>query len=144
MTGGVVCVLGKTGRNFGAGMSGGIAYVYDPDGTFEQRVNPAQVDVFAVSKDEAEGAEKSWGEPQQRGLSVENNGMGDPLYHDAERLRVLVERHQLHTGSRLAKSLLEDWDAALSKFKKVMPRDYARALKALEDEREQAAMEAAE
>jgi glutamate synthase (NADPH/NADH) large chain len=55
-----------------------------------------------------------------------------------------VERHQLHTGSRLAKSLLEDWDAALSKFKKVMPRDYARALKALEDEREQAAMEAAE
>ena len=144
MTGGVVCVLGKTGRNFGAGMSGGIAYVYDPDGTFEQRVNPAQVDVFAVSKDEAEGAEKSWGKPQQRGLSVENNGMGDPLYHDAERLRVLVERHQLHTGSRLAKSLLEDWDAALSKFKKVMPRDYARALKALEDEREQAAMEAAE
>ena len=144
MTGGVVCVLGKTGRNFGAGMSGGIAYVYDPDGTFEQRVNPAQVDVVSVSKDEAEGAEKSWGKPQQRGLSVENNGMGDPLYHDAERLRILVERHQLHTGSKLAASLLEDWDAALAKFKKVMPRDYAKALKALEDEREHSAMEAAE
>ena len=69
--------------------------------------------------------------------------MGDPLYHDAERLRILVERHQLHTGSKLAASLLDDWDAALPKFKKVMPRDYQRALKALEDEREQAAMEAA-
>ena len=143
MTGGVVCVLGKTGRNFGAGMSGGIAYVYDPDGDFDKLVNHAQVDLLPVSTDD-EGAENSWGRPQQRAVSVDNPGMGDPLYHDAERLKVLVERHYLHTGSARAKALLDDWGNALGKFKKVMPRDYARALKALEAEREQAAMEAAE
>ena len=70
--------------------------------------------------------------------------MGDPLYHDAARLRVLVERHQLHTGSTRAEALLADWDTALRQFKKVMPRDYETALKALEAEREEAAMEAAE
>lgn len=144
MTGGVVCVLGPTGRNFAAGMSGGIAYVYDPERRFEKLCNPAQVDVLDVQPGDGEGAEKSWGTPQQRPVSVENNGMGDPLYHDAERLRVLVERHLLHTGSAQAKALLDDWTNELKNFRKVMPRDYARALKALEDEREQAAMEAAE
>jgi glutamate synthase (NADPH/NADH) large chain len=144
MTGGVVCVLGATGRNFAAGMSGGIAYVYDPERRFEKLCNHAQVDVIDVQPGDGEGAEKSWGTPQQRPVSVENNGMGDPLYHDAERLRVLVERHLLHTGSAQAKALLDDWTNELKNFRKVMPRDYARALKALEDEREQAAMEAAE
>ena len=70
--------------------------------------------------------------------------MGDPLYHDAERLRILVERHKLHTGSKRAAELLEDWDKALSQFVKVMPKDYARALKQLEAEREEAASMAAE
>jgi glutamate synthase (NADPH/NADH) large chain len=70
--------------------------------------------------------------------------MGDPLYHDAVRLKILVERHQLHTGSAKAKALLENWAEELKNFRKVMPRDYAKALKALEDERENAAMEAAE
>ena len=70
--------------------------------------------------------------------------MGDPLYHDAERVKVLVERHLLHTGSARAKALLDNWASELKNFRKVMPRDYARALKALEEEREQAAMEAAE
>ena len=144
MTGGVVCVLGPTGRNFAAGMSGGVAYVYDPDGTFEKLCNPAQVDVLDVRPGDGEGAEKSWGKPQQRAISVDNPGMGDPLYHDAERLKVLVERHLLHTGSAKAKALLDDWAGELKHFRKVMPRDYAKALKALEDEREAAAMEAAE
>ena len=70
--------------------------------------------------------------------------MGDPLYHDAERLKILVERHLLHTGSAKAQRLLDNWAEELGNFRKVMPRDYQRALKALEDEREQAAMEAAE
>ncbi len=144
MTGGVVCVLGPTGRNFAAGMSGGVAYVYDPDRRFEQLCNPAQVDVLDVRTGDGEGAEKSWGKPQQRPVSVDNAGMGDPLYHDAERLKVLVERHLLHTGSARAQALLDDWASELKHFRKVIPRDYARALRALEDEREQAAMEAAE
>ncbi|MFK4004490.1 glutamate synthase large subunit [Qipengyuania sp. NPDC077563] len=144
MTGGVVCVLGKTGRNVAAGMSGGIAYVYDPDGAFDRLVNHAQVDILDVAPGDGEGAERSWGTPQQRAVSVDNPGMGDPLYHDAERLKVLVERHHLHTGSARAKALLNDWANELKNFRKVMPRDYAKALKALEEEREDAAMEAAE
>ena len=144
MTGGVVCVLGATGRNFAAGMSGGIAYVYDPKRRFENLCNPAQVDVLDVRSGDGDGADKSWGAPQQRPVTVENAGMGDPLYHDAERLKILVERHHLHTGSAKAKKLLDNWSAELGNFRKVMPRDYQRALKALEDEREQAAMEAAE
>ena len=142
MTGGVVCVLGKTGRNFAAGMSGGIAYVYDPDGTFAGLCNPAQVDLLPISPQP--DAEEGTGRPQQRAVSVTDYGMGDMLRHDAERLRILVERHKLHTGSARAAALLEDWDAALGKFVKVMPRDYARALQQLEAEREEAASVAAE
>jgi glutamate synthase (NADPH/NADH) large chain len=142
MTGGVVVVLGRTGRNFAAGMSGGVAYVYDPDGNFESLVNHAQVDLEQVSGER--DAEEGTGRPQQRGNSVHDFGMGDMLRHDAERLRILVERHQLHTGSAVAGELLEDWNAALSRFVKVMPRDYKRALEALEAEREEAASVAAE
>ncbi len=123
MTGGVVAVLGKTGRNFAAGMSGGVAYVYDEDGTFADRCNKAMVALQPV-KAGGEGDNA----PQQRAPSVENNGMGDMLGFDAERLRILIERHQLHTGSARAKALLADWDKALGKFVKVMPTDYARAL----------------
>jgi glutamate synthase (NADPH/NADH) large chain len=61
--------------------------------------------------------------------------MGDMLRHDAERLKILLQRHQLHTGSAQAKALLDDWSNALSKFVKVMPRDYRRALQQLEAER---------
>ncbi len=142
MTGGVVVVLGKTGRNFAAGMSGGIAYVYDPDGAFKDLVNPAQVDLLAVSGEP--DAEEGTGRPSQRPRSVHDFGMGDMLRHDAERLRILVERHQLHTGSKLAGELLADWDAALTRFVKVMPRDYATALRKLEAERHEAASVAAE
>ena len=142
MTGGVVCVLGGTGRNFAAGMSGGIAYVYDEQGDFKDRCNPAQVDLQTI--DPAPSSEEGTGHPQQRSTSVTDFGMGDPLYHDAERLRILVERHKLHTGSARAAALLDDWDNALTKFVKVMPRDYAGALKQLEAERNAAASVAAE
>ncbi len=142
MTGGVVVVLGKTGRNFAAGMSGGVAYVYDPEGRFPALCNAAMVDVLPVSaeRDEEDGT----GRPQQRGVDVTDFGMGDMLRHDAERLRVLVERHHLHTGSKHARALLDNWAEALPRFVKVMPRDYARALRQLEAERTAAASVAAE
>ncbi len=142
MTGGVVAVLGKTGRNFAAGMSGGIAYVYDEAGNFGQLCNPAMVDLLPVAaeRDEDEGA----GRPQQRTHGVHDAGMGDMLRHDAERLRILLERHHLHTGSKRARALLDDWTGSLNKFVKVMPRDYARALQQLEAERIEAASVAAE
>ncbi len=142
MTGGVVVVLGETGRNFAAGMSGGIAYVYDPEGKFENLVNPAQVDLMPISA--GPDADEGTGRPHQRPSSVNDFGMGDMLRHDAERLKILVERHKLHTGSARAAHLLDNWDEALGAFVKVMPRDYARALKALEAEREEAASVAAE
>jgi glutamate synthase (NADPH/NADH) large chain len=142
MTGGVVCVLGRTGRNFAAGMSGGVAYVYDEDGSFAKMCNTAQVGLSEVSaaRDEDDGT----GRPLQRPRSVDDMGMGDMLRHDAERLRVLVERHKLHTGSIRAAALLDDWDASLARFVKVMPADYQRALEQLEAEREEAASVAAE
>jgi glutamate synthase (NADPH/NADH) large chain len=142
MTGGVVAVLGMTGRNFAAGMSGGIAYVYDEDGSFVDRCNGAQVDLLPV--DPAPSADEGTGRPQQRPSHIGDFGMGDMLRHDAERLRILVERHKLHTGSARAAQLLDNWDAALGKFVKVMPRDYARALQQLEAERTAAASVAAE
>jgi glutamate synthase (NADPH/NADH) large chain len=142
MTGGVVVVLGKTGRNFAAGMSGGVAYVYDPDGVFDQLVNHTQVDLLPISAEP--DADEGTGRPTQRPRSVHDFGMGDMLRHDAERLKILLERHQLHTGSSKAGELLDNWGQSLSQFVKVMPRDYARALKALEEEREEAASVAAE
>ncbi|MBW8754780.1 MAG: glutamate synthase subunit alpha, partial [Sphingomonadales bacterium] len=142
MTGGTVVVLGKTGRNFAAGMSGGVAYVYNPDTLFMDLCNPSMVDVLPISRerDEDDGA----GRPQQRTNGVHDAGMGDMLRHDADRLRVLLERHHLHTGSKRARALLDDFDNAVGHFVKVMPRDYARALRQLEAERLEAASVAAE
>jgi glutamate synthase (NADPH/NADH) large chain len=142
MTGGVVLVLGRTGRNFAAGMSGGVAYVYDERGEFAQLCNPAQVDLLRIApeRDEEDGA----GRPQQRTNGVANAGMGDMLRHDAERIRVLLERHHLHTGSKRARALLDDFGMALTRFIKVMPRDYAKALQQMETERLAAAAVAAE
>ncbi|MEY4500363.1 MAG: glutamate synthase large subunit [Pseudomonadota bacterium] len=143
MTGGVVAVLGRTGRNFAAGMSGGVAYVYDEDGLFRERCNLAMVDVAAVSRahdDDDDGA----GRPSQRAVSVHDYGMGDMLRHDEERLRILLERHHLYTGSKQARALLDNWDAACARFVKVMPRDYAKALQQLATERADADTVAAE
>jgi len=130
MTGGVVVVLGKTGRNFAAGMSGGVAYVFDEDGSFEKRCNLSMVKLEKISAgDGGDHADLHSSEfPRQRSVSVADAGMGDLLRFDAERLRILVERHLLHTGSPRAKQLLDNWGSALSKFVKVMPSDYAKAL----------------
>ncbi|MFN4113656.1 MAG: glutamate synthase large subunit [Sphingomonadaceae bacterium] len=142
MTGGVVVVLGATGRNFAAGMSGGIAYVYDPEGRFSALCNTAQVDLAPVSP--GPDPEEGTGRPRQRATSINDFGMGDMLRHDAERLRILIERHKLHTGSQRASELLDNWGEALGNFVKVMPRDYANALRTLEAERLEAESVAAE
>ena len=133
MTGGVVVVLGDTGRNFAAGMSGGIAYVYDPAQKFTDMCNHAMVGLEAITPADPANAD-DLDRPRQRSVSAENSGMGDMLRFDAERLRILVERHLLLTGSQRARDLLEDWDHALTRFVKVMPRDYLRALNDLKAE----------
>jgi glutamate synthase (NADPH/NADH) large chain len=107
-------------------MSGGIAYVYDPKARFGDLCNPSMVDLEPVGAPSAD--RDAPGRPHQRAVSAEDNGMGDVLRFDAERLRILVERHLLHTGSARARELLDDWDNALKSFIKVMPRDYKRAL----------------
>ena len=99
MTGGRVAVLGKTGRNFAAGMSGGIAYVYDEDGTFASLCNKEMVDL----------------KPLHRNSIPE--------------LRSMLEKHFTYTGSTVARQLLDNWDDAFKKFVRVMPRDFARSLR---------------
>jgi glutamate synthase domain-containing protein 2/glutamate synthase domain-containing protein 3 len=143
MTGGVVAVLGDTGRNFAAGMSGGVAYVYDPRRRFESLCNMTGVELEPIlppDRDAADDPER----PRQRAVSVEDSGMGDLLRFDAERLRVLVERHLLYTGSARARELLDNWDSALSFFVKVMPLDFRRALVELRAERQAAKAAAAD
>ncbi|WP_256728345.1 glutamate synthase-related protein, partial [Burkholderia pseudomallei] len=115
MTGGTVVVLGETGRNFAAGMSGGIAYVYDADGTFAAKCNKSMVALDPVLQ------------------QAEQERTVDPaLWHagttDEALLKGLVERHFQFTGSPRAKSLLENWDAARRQFVKVFPHEYKRAL----------------
>ncbi|MGC6535238.1 MAG: glutamate synthase large subunit [Parvibaculales bacterium] len=118
MTGGCVVVLGKTGRNFAAGMSGGIAYVLDDDGSFESRCNMAMVDLEPVTGD-ANAALDSL--------------KGDMRTDDAARLKRLLENHARYTNSKRAQEILADWDAYLPKFTKVMPTEFRRALNELAD-----------
>ncbi len=122
MTGGTVVVLGATGRNFAAGMSGGIAYVYDGDGTFASRCNPAMVELGPVET-EVEQARV------ERELVASGKGR---LRHagraDEALLRELIERHLRFTGSTVAHALLDGWEAARTKFVKVFPHEYKRAL----------------
>jgi glutamate synthase (NADPH/NADH) large chain len=73
--------------------------------------------------------------PRQRSVSVSDAGMGDLLRFDAERLRILIERHLLYTGSARARALLDNWEETLSRFVKVMPLDYAKALAGMAAER---------
>ena len=143
MTGGVVVVLGATGRNFAAGMSGGLAYVHDPDGSFRSRCNLSMVELSNLDPAPAADPDDPR-RPMQRSPSVGDAGLGDMLRFDRERLRILLERHLLHTGSARARALLEDWEATLSAFVKVMPKDYRRALLDLEAERLAAGAVAAE
>ncbi|HEX4113380.1 MAG TPA: glutamate synthase-related protein, partial [Stellaceae bacterium] len=145
MTGGVVVVLGETGRNFAAGMSGGIAYVYDPNRRFDRLANKAMADLEWVKATEPDaGHVEDHERPRQRAASVEDSGMGDPLRFDAERLRILIERHHLYTGSARARALLDDWDKAVTQFVKIVPKDYRRALNDMRAEREAAKATAAE
>jgi glutamate synthase (NADPH) large chain len=127
MTGGIVVVLGRTGRNFAAGMSGGIAYVLDEDDTFEQRCNLAMVELEPIAAED-EALEHL----AHQGGDLESHGRvdvsGDMTRFDAIRLRGLIEAHHGYTGSEVARRLLADWDAWLPRFKKVMPVDYRRAL----------------
>ena len=101
MTGGHVVILGPTGRNFGAGMSGGIAFVFDPDQSFEGKFNNSMADLFSVVPDSQDDLE----------------------------LTQIIKTHVKYTGSEVGKALLIDWDNAVKKFKKVLPRDYARVIK---------------
>ena len=142
MTGGVVVVLGDTGRNFAAGMSGGIAYVYDPHGRFAPLCNTAMVDLSPAPMGATSDRDEN--RPLPRSPDVDNAGMGDPLSFDAARLRILIERHHRHTGSRRAAALLADWEVTLAAFVKVTPRDYRRALLELAAERNTATAVAAE
>jgi len=123
-------------------MSGGVAYVYDPLRRFEPLCNKAMADLEPIDSTPDEGDDAL--RPSQRALSVENAGMGDLLRFDAERLRILIERHHLHTGSRRAAEILENWEQVLPSFVKVMPRDYRRALTDMARERAAAAAVAAE
>ncbi|MGD8309455.1 MAG: glutamate synthase subunit alpha, partial [Chromatiales bacterium] len=127
MTGGVVVCLGATGRNFAAGMSGGVAYVLDEDNGFERRCNLAMVELEPI-KEEDEALERL----DHQGGDLETHGRVDVSHDmtrfDAIRLRQLIERHMHYTDSLVAKRILDDWDAYLPKFVKVMPVDYRRAL----------------
>jgi len=100
MTGGRVVVLGETGRNFAAGMSGGIAYVHDPHGTFAQKVNLEKVELESLDAED-----RRW-------------------------LAEIVARHLTETGSAVAERLAGSWESAVEQFAKVMPRDYRRVLEA--------------
>lgn len=115
MTGGTVVVLGQTGRNFAAGMSGGVAYVYDEDGRFADRCNTAMVSLDKVLSD-----------------SEQRDTIDQGIWHqgmtDEQQLRRLIEDHHRWTGSVRARELLDHWASARAKFVKVFPNEYRRAL----------------
>ncbi|MDO8299667.1 glutamate synthase-related protein [Lacisediminimonas sp.] len=134
MTGGTVVVLGSTGRNFAAGMSGGIAYVYDPDGDFALKCNTAMValePVLAAAEQDAKLPRAAW-------HSVIRDG---EVQHDEAILRGLIERHFKYTGSTRARALLDDWTNARAKFVKIFPTEYKRALLELDAARTKAESE---
>ncbi|WP_185984965.1 glutamate synthase large subunit [Aureimonas mangrovi] len=131
MTGGVVVILGQTGRNFAAGMSGGVAYVYDEAGDFAERCNMAMVELEPVPEEDEllEKRYHSGGDVQHKGrVDVTSNMTGQ----DDERLRQLISDHHEYTGSTLARRMLDDWEHHRPKFVKVMPVEYRRALQEME------------
>jgi glutamate synthase (NADPH/NADH) large chain len=142
MTGGVVIVLGKTGRNFAAGMSGGIAYVLDEDGTFPARCNMAMVELEPVPDEEDNNA-RFYGHAGDLDGHGRVEVMSDMSRFDARRLYLFIARHARFAGSRRAAHILENWSTYLPKFRKVMPLEYRRALKEMAKD-QAAAMQAAE
>jgi glutamate synthase (NADPH) large chain len=130
MTGGIVVVLGKTGRNFAAGMSGGVAYVLDEAGDFPKLCNMAMVELEPVLSEEMinQNTYHHTGDLEAHGrVDVFEN----LLESDVERLHILISRHAKLAGSRRAADILANWKAYLPKFRKVMPVEYRRALKEL-------------
>ncbi|MBK1704795.1 glutamate synthase large subunit [Halochromatium glycolicum] len=127
MTGGVMVCLGPTGRNFAAGMSGGIAYVLDADGTFAEHCNQAMVELEPIAAEDAalEALDHQGGDLETHGFVDVSHDM---TRFDALRLRQLIERHLHFTRSEVAQRILADWPAMLQQFVKVMPVDYKRAL----------------
>ena len=142
MTGGTVVVLGETGRNFAAGMSGGIAYVLDTTGTFESRCNMAQVALEAIAS-ESDALE----ELDHQGPDLETHGRVDIKHtlsqDDQQILRSLIARHVHYTNSAIGKRIMANWDQYVGQFVKVMPVDYRRALADREAEQDAAAKETA-
>jgi glutamate synthase (NADPH) large chain len=130
MTGGVVVVLGRTGRNFGAGMSGGIAYVLDEDGTFATRCNLAMIELEPMP-----GEEDINSRVFHHARDLEAHGlidvMSDLSRFDAHRLHHLIARQARFTGSSVAAKILADWKAFYPRFRKIMPVEYRRALNEL-------------
>ncbi len=135
MTGGCVLVIGNTGRNFAAGMSGGVAYVLDEDKTFEKRCNLSMVDLQPVPEEEEllEKHQHHGGDLEHHGLVDITSGMDK---HDATRIHELLARHVKYTDSSKAKTILANWAHYLPLFVKVMPVEYARALAELEKAQE--------
>jgi glutamate synthase (NADPH/NADH) large chain len=130
MTGGIVVVLGKTGRNFAAGMSGGVAYVLDEAGDFQKLCNMAMVELEPVLSEEMINQNT-----YHHAGDLEAHGRVDVfanlLESDIERLHILITRHAKLTGSRRAADILANWKSYMLKFRKVMPVEYRRALKEL-------------
>ncbi|MFA5370667.1 MAG: glutamate synthase-related protein [Sideroxydans sp.] len=132
MTGGLVVVLGQTGRNFAAGMSGGVAYVLDEDGTFPQRCNMSMVQLEGVPE---EVSASETGEVDSKGRVHFNHlNRADELV-----LRGKIEKHLRYTGSTRAKQILDNWASYLPKFVKVMPTEYRRALLEIAAQQKEAA-----
>ncbi|MFZ2169810.1 MAG: glutamate synthase large subunit [Methylococcaceae bacterium] len=131
MTGGVVVVLGKTGRNFAAGMSGGVAYVLDKDDNFDQLCNLSMVELEPIPEED-ENLEIV----AHQGGDMETHGrvhiMSDMTRHDAQRLKHLIQNHKRYTGSQRAQHILDNWNDYLPRFIKVMPVDYRAALKEIQ------------
>ncbi|HNI74706.1 MAG TPA: glutamate synthase-related protein, partial [Accumulibacter sp.] len=128
MTGGTVVVLGHTGRNFAAGMSGGVAYVLDEDGTFEARCNMTQVSLEPVEEEFAARQGSDAGDDLEGHGKVDVRHLG---VIDEVLLKGLIEKHYRYTDSRQARRLLDDWHNARARFVKIMPHEYRRALKEL-------------
>jgi glutamate synthase (NADPH/NADH) large chain len=122
MTGGTVVVLGRTGRNFAAGMSGGVAYVYDPDGTFASRCNASMVALEPLLPEAEQATAEVDLAAAGKGRLLHQEQFDEPI------VRAQIERHLRYTGSTLALKVLDDWEASRAKFVKVFPHEYKRAL----------------
>ncbi|NNM66181.1 MAG: glutamate synthase subunit alpha [Burkholderiales bacterium] len=123
MTGGTVVVLGETGRNFAAGMSGGVAYVYDVDGQFARRCNASMVALDRVLPDAEQKA--------QLDAALWHRGQSDEA-----QLRKMLQDHHRWTGSLRARELLDKWEESRGRFVKVFPHEYRRALGEMAAKRE--------